>query len=221
MVLAQAAVTLVVLGALSGTARAEVGDSPGAVAPDERAVPHHVRIRPPGQVGTAGAAADGAATRVDISVTALEASVSVDEGSISLSVERIPVVGKQHDESPSPDRPDAPQATAAGEHRDPDLASGPAARRTGCSRDGGPSTTGADDENDGAGAMQTRHPLGPPLGVLTGSGSEPATTSTEDRPDVFGVLAHLSFHPDTAGRPFESAIAVFAFDLVPSTRPPG
>jgi hypothetical protein len=219
MVLAQAAVTLVVLGALSGTARAEVGDSSGAVAPDERAVPHHVRIRPPGQVGKAGAETDGAATRVDISVTALQASVSVDEGSISLSVERIPVVGK-HDDSPSPDRPDdAPQATAAGEHGDPDLASGPAARRTGWSRDGGPSITGADDENDGA--MQTRHPLGPPLGVLTGSGSEPATTSAEDRPDVFGVLAHLSFHRDTAGRPFESAIAVFAFDLVPSTGPPG
>jgi hypothetical protein len=218
LVLALTAATLVVLGALSGAARADVGDLLGPTVPDELAGSDDARIRPSGIV-EARAGADGAEARVDVAGTRLHASVSADDGDVALFLEITPIVEEQPDDPRSPERPPhARQMHAAGEHEGPARSSG--VPRTGWGRDAASSGPGRDDDH-GAPAP-ARPPLGQPPNLVSGStGRATTTSSAHDGPDVPGFLERFCFHRDGPGRPMTSTIAVFTYGLVPSTGPPG
>jgi hypothetical protein len=221
VVLAQAAGTLVVLGALSGTARADVAGTQDFEAPDRLAAPHDLRVGPPGRVVDAGVAIDGAGATVDASVAAFQASVAVDETGISLSVGS---VGRTHvptpvDETPAHDGPRAPRATVAGSGGNPRFA------RDGDDRPAAPTADDWFSISAAAGRYEgvwtsSRHPLGRQLHGLTAT-ARAAATSSDDRPDVLGFLARRSLPHEGDPRAFRSVITVFTSELLASTGPPG
>jgi hypothetical protein len=217
LLLAQAAGTLLVLGVLSGTARAEVASSHGVEAPEQLAPPHDVRIGPPGQVVEAGATIDGGGATVDVPVAASRASVSADETGISLSLEstRIPA---QFDETPPHDGLHGPPAIVAGDRENPPPLSNGGDRRAASTRADWFSISAAAGQHGGVAA---RHPLGRQLLALAATAGAAATSSADDRPDVLGLLAHWSLQHESDPRPFRSVITVFTSELIASTGPPG
>jgi hypothetical protein len=218
LVLALTPVTLVVLGALSGAARADVGDLLDPVASDELARANDVGIQLSGQLVKADAGTDGAEVRVDAVGAKLNASVGVDDGSVALFLQISPIVEEKPGDPRSPERSHR-QVNAADEREGPRTGSG--ARRSGWGRDAASSISGADRDDDGAAITPARHPLGRPLDVVSGSAGRATTSSAHDGPDVPGLLERLHLHRHGPGRPITSAIAVFTVDLVPSTGPPG
>jgi hypothetical protein len=221
VVLAQAAGTLVVLGALSGTARADVAGTHDLEAPDQLAASHDVRVEPPGRVVDAGATIDGAGATVDASVAAFHASVAVDETGISLSVGSIERthVPTPVDETPAHDGPDAPRVTVAGSRGNPRLTSDGDDRSVAPTPDDWFSISAAAGRYEGA-VTSSRHPLGRQLHASAATAGA-AATSSEDRPDMLGLLARWSLPHDGAPRPFRSVITVLTSELVASTGPPG
>jgi hypothetical protein len=221
VVLAQAAGTLVVLGALSGTARADVAGTHALEAPDQLAASHDVRVSAPGRVVDAGATIEGSGAKVDASVAAFRASVAVDETGVSLSVgslERTHVPAPV-DETPSHDGHDAPSATVAGSRGNPQPASDGADRPVEPTPGDWFSISAAAGRFEGA-VTSSRQPLGRQLHALAASAGA-AATSSEDRPDVLGLLARWSLPHDGAPTPFWSVITVLTSELVASTGPPG
>ena len=218
MVLAQAAGTLLVLGALSGTARADVAASHGVEA-TYRLAAHDVRVGPPGEIVEADATSDGARATVDVSVAASRASVAVDETSISFSLERTRVP-EQVDETPAHDGHHGPLTTVAGGRRNAGPSSDGDDRRTASTRADWFSLSALAGHHEGA-TTSSRHPLGRQLHTLDATAGAAATSSADSRPDVLGLLAHWSLQHDSAPRSFRSVVTVFTSELVASTGPPG
>ena len=215
MVLAQAAGTMFLLGVLSGTARADAADSSVVEAQDQLDSSRDVFAGSPGQVVQAGARIDRARATVDVSVAESRASVAVDETGISLSLGTH--VPERVDETPAHGGPHAPSTTVAGGRPNPHPSSDGVDR---------PATSipwysigAAAGQHQGA-ATSSRHPLGRQLHGLAAAAGAPATSS-EDRPDVLGVLARLSVPHDSAPRAIRSVIPVFTSNPLASTGPPG
>jgi hypothetical protein len=221
MVLAQAAGTLLVLGVLSGTARADVASSHGVEAPEQPPAPHDVRVGPPGQVVGAGATIDGAGAgaTVSVPVAASRASVSGDETGISLSLEPTHVP-EPVDETPPNDGPHRLPAIFVGDRRTPPPSSNGGDRRATSTRADWFSISAAAGQHGGVANSSARHPLGRQLHALAATAGA-AASSTDDRPDVLGLLAHWSLKHDSDRRPFRPVITVFTSELIASTGPPG
>jgi hypothetical protein len=220
VVLAQAAGTLVVLGALSGTARADTASSQSLDAPNQLAASHDVRVSLPGRGVNAGATIDGAGATIDAAVATSRVSVAVDETGISVSVGSS---GSTHvpapvGETPDDDGPRAPRVTVAGSGGNAQPATDGDDRPLVLTPDWF-SISAAAGWYEGA-TTSSRHPLGRLLHTLAATAGA-ATTSSEDRPDVLGLLARWSLPHDGGPRPFRSVITVLTSELVDSTGPPG
>jgi hypothetical protein len=218
LVFAQAAGTLLVLGALSGTARADVANSQGVGAPDQPIASLDVRVGSSGLVVRADARIDGMRTTADVSVAAFLASVAADEADVSLSLERTHVPEQVH--GPPHDNPSGRPATAAGGRRDHLPSIDGDDRWTAPTRTDWPVSVAA-RQQEGTATSWTQHPLQRQLHALAASSSVAATSSADARPDLLGLLADRSLPLDSASKPFRSVINVSTFELVRSTGPPG
>ena len=214
VVLAQAAGTLFLLGVLSGTARADAADSSFVEAQDQLVSSRDVQAGTPGQMVEAGARIDVAGVTVDVTVAATRASVAVDGTDTSFSIERIHVP-EQVDGTPARG-PRAPRATvAAGLGTLIPRATEP----TTSSPDVWFAISAAADQHRRA-ATSPPHPLGRQLHSMRAIAGT-AATSSEDRPNVPGLLAPWSLPLDRGPRPLRSGIIVLTSELVASTGPPG
>ena len=214
VVLAQAAGTLFVLGVLSGTARADVAGSHVVETQDQLVSSRDLQAGTQGQMLEAGAPIDVAGATVDVTVAATRASVAVDETDISFSIERTHAP-EQVDGSPARGPRAARAIVAAGLGTLIPRATEP----TTSTHDVWFSISAAAGQQRAA-ATSPRHPLGQQLHAMaTIAGT--AATSSEDRPDVLGLLAPWSLPLDRGPRPLRSGVTVLTSELVASTGPPG
>ncbi len=206
LVLLRTAATIVVLGILSGIARADTRGQVDAEGPDDVGLTQQVLARVRDSLAQASARVDGSRAQVRVSVGPAEARITVSSNGIEnlLPIDRTDRVrGRVAGSVSIRGLPKEPRAV---EHRD--------------GRGGRVPITAA-EPRDTETARSSAQPAGGSSDASVDRATGGPMTSSTDHPELFGLLHQASLRPDTILRRLPSATRVLVRFSIPVTGPPG